>query len=915
MPPESKHKGPGSWKLNTSLLNDKLFCRELTAFLTFWSLTADTNGDINSWWDTCKSKVKALAIKHSVRRNRYNRKLERELENKLSRLKAHQTPNRNNISNIERQLEELIEERLRGVQTRSRALWLEQGEKPTRYFFSLEKRKQAKHTINKLKTTAGEITKDIEILTETRRFYQTLYSSVPASTEDQNFFLRQVTRTLSHDQRNSCEGPITTTELETALHDMHNNKSPGPDGLPVEFYRKFWPLIKKPLTSLFNHDFIHGSLSTTQSSALLRLLFKKDDATLLKNWRPISLLNTDYKILAKAISQRLKRVLPFVIHEDQTCGIPNRSIYENLFRLRDMAYYSILNKTNLILINLDQEKAFDTVNRNFLYKILKTMNFGPSFTTWIKLLYTNTTCEIMNNGWHSDPVHMERGVRQGCPLSPLLYTIVAETLACAIRLDPTINGISIPGTHTVSKILQYADDGTLTLNNDHSVCRSFDLIHRYEQASGSKLNTTKTEGIYVGALAGRHHGPVPIKWVSDSVRVLGTNIGNNLDQDWTEQLEKTKRNLEKWSSRRLTLSGKALLLRTYAIANIIYLASAFVIPGNIITSIHKTIFHFLWDGKNELVSRETCHLPLNRGGLGIPSLAHVNIVSKFKWHKDITDQSNNRLWTFYARYWLGTILSTVRHDWTWLRSLLKPHADPATLPTWYITVKETAQKHRDKLASGPCPTNQTVHSWLLLPLPRPRAERLWNHIQPRPNFHLAWTDIWSSFSAHREQEFLWKCVHRVLPTKSNLANWGMNLTPHCPFCPEREDIAHALLECPRAQTLWRPVATLFEKIIAPQQININMEFIVFGQSLPIGSPAKDLIRFISTLAASIIWQSRNRKVFNQATPNENLFNILRHRIITRIKHDELYHLTRIITTWSINGTFCTYQNGFLKINL
>ena len=116
---------------------------------------------------------------------------------------------------------------------------------------------------------------------------------------------------------------------------MQSGKSPGADGLPVEFYRRFWGLLGQDLVEILNYSFTHGSLSDSQRLGIIRLLYKKDDPLLLKNWRPISLLNTDYKICTKVLANRLRRVISLVLSGDQTCGIPSRSIFENLFLIRD----------------------------------------------------------------------------------------------------------------------------------------------------------------------------------------------------------------------------------------------------------------------------------------------------------------------------------------------------------------------------------------------------------------------------------------------------------------------------------------------------------------------------------------------------------------------------------------------------
>ena len=206
------------------------------------------------------------------------------------------------------------------------------------------------------------------------------------------------------------------------------------------------------MVELFNINHLNGAMTNSQRQSLLRLLYKKDNRQLLTNWRPISLLNTDYKILSTLMASRLRPTLPEVIHDDQTCSIPNRMIFDNVLRLRDMAHEATEKNLNIILINLDQEKAFDLVNRGFLIKIMQKLNYGPSFIRWIETLYSEANCHIINNGWLSDPILLRRGVRQGCPFSPLLYTMVIETLTNALCKDPKIEGITIPGSPVESKI-------------------------------------------------------------------------------------------------------------------------------------------------------------------------------------------------------------------------------------------------------------------------------------------------------------------------------------------------------------------------------------------------------------------------------------------------------------------------------
>ena len=175
------------------------------------------------------------------------------------------------------------------------------------------------------------------------------------------------------------------------------------------------------MVEVLNFCFCKGLLTESMRLAIASLIYKKNDVELIKNWRPISLLNVDCKIGSKVFATRLRRILPHILSSDQTCSVPGRSIFENLMLIRDTFDYCEMKNLPLALVKIDQEKAFDRVNWLFLEKVLEKMNFGPRFIHCIKTMYTEVSCKISNNGHLSRSITLQRGVRQGCPLSPLLY--------------------------------------------------------------------------------------------------------------------------------------------------------------------------------------------------------------------------------------------------------------------------------------------------------------------------------------------------------------------------------------------------------------------------------------------------------------------------------------------------------------
>ena len=188
-----------------------------------------------------------------------------------------------------------------------------------------------------------------------------------------------------------------------------------------------------------------------------------------------------------------------IVHQDQTCGVLGRSIFSNLHLVRDVLDY--IDKTNepAILVTLDQEKAFDCVDHEFMLRVLQKFGFGPSFCHWVQIFYAHAFSCILVNGSLSSPVYLHRGVRQGCPLSPLLYVLVSEVLSTQVRNCRDIEGFLLPGAGSLQfKISQYADDATSILKSVRSLSCMLNVVRTFELGSGAKLNTSKSEAMWLG---------------------------------------------------------------------------------------------------------------------------------------------------------------------------------------------------------------------------------------------------------------------------------------------------------------------------------------------------------------------------------------------------------------------------------
>ena len=242
--------------------------------------------------------------------------------------------------------------------------------------------------MRKLKISGSITTDPFDILSEQQRFYQGLYTSinknVDATAKIESFLGDLNIPKLSEEQKLSCEGKITPEECALLLETFPNDKTLGNDGIPIEFYRKFWHLISEPFTKCAHECFEKGEMSRSQKQAVITLIEKKGkDRSFLENWRPISLVNVDAKIMSKVIATRLKNVLPQIIHHNQTGFVKDRYIGETVRSIFDIMDFTAEENFPGLMIFIDFQKAFDTIEWCYLQRCLESVHFGPEFIRWV----------------------------------------------------------------------------------------------------------------------------------------------------------------------------------------------------------------------------------------------------------------------------------------------------------------------------------------------------------------------------------------------------------------------------------------------------------------------------------------------------------------------------------------------------
>ena len=241
------------------------------------------------------------------------------------------------VADTRADLEEAHRQQGRGCRMRANIQWAEEGQASTAYFSNLGRRGGASRLFTAPRTLSGQVVSSLTLILHAWvAFYVLLFSALPLDVGQQDFFLSQLQRKLSDQERQLCEGELTLTEFKATLAGMASGKSPGLDGLPAEFYQRFWPVLGPDLAEVINFSYASGRLSSSQRSGLITLLYKRGDRLEMKNWRPIRLLCVDYKIAVKATANRLLQVLPSIIHPVQSCGVHGRNPVVNNRLMQDI---------------------------------------------------------------------------------------------------------------------------------------------------------------------------------------------------------------------------------------------------------------------------------------------------------------------------------------------------------------------------------------------------------------------------------------------------------------------------------------------------------------------------------------------------------------------------------------------------
>ncbi|GJR00701.1 RNA-directed DNA polymerase, eukaryota [Tanacetum coccineum] len=464
-------------------------------------------------------------------------------------------------------------------------------------------------------------------------------------------------KTISEDQSQDLEREVSKQEIKTAVWGCGTDKSPGPDGFSFGFYRHFWPVIEHDVYMAVNHFFIHGEIPPGCNSSFIALIPKVPDANLVKDFRPISLIGSIYKIIAKILSNRLVNVLGDIVNEVQSAFIAERQMLDGPFILNEILQWCTKKKKKTLIFKVDFEKAFDSIRWNFLDDVLKEFGFRCKWRNWIQSFLTSSKGSILVNGCPTNEFQFYKGLKQGDPLSPFLFILVMESLHLSFQRIVNagmFKGIVLDQSLCLSHMF-YADDAIFLGEwSDGNISTLIHVLKCFFHASGLKINLNKSKimGINVESAqviqAAAKLGCLVLKC---PFYYLGTRVGGSMTrvQAWQEIVEKVKSRLSKWKSKTLSIGGRLTLLKSVLGSIPVFHMSIFKVPSKVLHILESIRSHFFnghdpGSKKASWVKWNNVLTDKKRGGLGVSSLFALNRGLMIKWVWKFLSQKDS-LWT------------------------------------------------------------------------------------------------------------------------------------------------------------------------------------------------------------------------------------------------------------------------------
>lgn len=537
---------------------------------------------------------------------------------------------------------------------RTRKTWAVKGDRCTNLFHKIANASAQSGYIDGLKINDRWET-DLEVCKEeAMNFFRQLYQE---SDWDRPKLDGLVFNRLDESQKRRLEEVFSESEVVQAMKQLAKEKSPGPDGFQTAVYLNCWEVCKDDLMKVLRDFYARGFLSWRLNTGFITLIPKMKGQKGIVDFRPIVLMHGVGKIISKILALRLASVMNGLVSDHQTAGCPGRVIHDTILMANELVDSKKRSKSEGLLVKADFFKAFDTVSWGYLDYMLGRMGFGNKWRGWIKTILGTTQLSILWNGSPTKQFRTSRGLRQGDPLSPLLFTLANEGLTQLVlnaQREGLVRGMAVNQNAENIPLLQYADDTLFFLEIPAQHSNLLCIMEWYGAVSGLVMNKRKTMIYPINSVGNLH--AIKDEWQCGTdflpTKYLGAPLGAGFKcrEFWDETVERIRSKLGIWKRRFLSKAGRLVLIKSTLAAIPVYLMSLFKAPASVIKVIEQTARRFLWGTSKEadvcklhLISWEKVTAPVHLGGLGIRRLALMNQALELKWLWRFR-QGENQMW-------------------------------------------------------------------------------------------------------------------------------------------------------------------------------------------------------------------------------------------------------------------------------
>ena len=656
-------KGEGYWKMNTQILKSvRLQCKIIDLIRTYLNDKSTMKSQFTKYQilkGNIQSTLKLWSIERAKQIHKKKKKLQKQIEQYTQTIENQEQKHKwrnaaKELLKTRKTLAHIQQEIAQGAWVRSRAKWDFQADKNTKMYFGLERAYSAKKNISSIRQKNGSITTNPEEITEEfKQFYRNLYTRRPIQRDKLDMLLKNVSLKIEKNNADKIKEMVNVNEIRRAIKDTARGSSPGPDGMPIEFYKTFPRMWARVLEGIYYEIVQKGRLPVSMTESFTVLLPKHaEDKQNVANWRPISLLNSDYKILTKVWANRLNPILQKGIGPHQTGFIPGRDIRENIILTQTIIDRMVQQNSPGGILLIDWAKAYDRISHEAIWAVAEKIGLPQHGQSFLKAIYRNPVSWILCNGFMSQVIKLGSGVRQGCPLSPQIFTLVAELYNQNIVKDKNIQGFRVNDRCKI-KVISYADDTAIPLITISDAKRCMQILLLYEKATASRVNVIKT--CFVACQYRSHINKYMqekgyrINLPNTHTRYLGVPIGVNIKYNmvWDKLRLDISKELQTWHKICTTIYGRAIILKSKGLGRLWYVSSLLPIDEyaqKIIKAIQKECTNFFWGYKgHKLRYANLMGLP-REGGFNLWDLQDKIISLQLKWMTKLENPKVKSLW-------------------------------------------------------------------------------------------------------------------------------------------------------------------------------------------------------------------------------------------------------------------------------